>query len=242
MGNYKQSITLCQRARDLLSLWGVTGGTMDHAIMISQAAVHGSKSEFVEAQAIQNQILQETSFDPRHHALALINVAAIDILMDTPKENVQRNIDAVKSIFTTIGQQRMIWACDSLQADLNLREGAMLGAKALFCKCLKASWGQDSEAVMYCLERLGDVNWWNFPHCELSWTTMFLAQCIRSKAKLGVHKALQFLGDIFLLQDADTAISLFTVSLNGFTQMDVHCSRAECMLSLGNMFQGHGAL
>ncbi|KAJ7828611.1 hypothetical protein B0H13DRAFT_2289961 [Mycena leptocephala] len=43
-----------------------------------------------------------------------------------------------------------------------------------------------------------------------------------SKEKLGLLKALQFLGDVFLGQDdEDTATSLYTVALNGFTQMDV---------------------
>jgi hypothetical protein len=33
---------------------------------------------------------------------------------------------------------------------------------------------------------------------------------------------------------------LFTVALEGFTEMDVHCSRAECMLRLGDISMGHG--
>jgi predicted kinase len=46
---------------------------------------------------------------------------------------------------------------------------------------------------------------------------------------------------MFLMQnDEDTAISLFTVALEGFTYMDVHCSRAECMLRLGDISKSHG--
>jgi hypothetical protein len=61
--------------------------------------------------------------------------------------------------------------------------------------------------------------------------------------KLGIHKALQFLGDIFFAGDDEaTALSLFTVALEGFTEMGVHCSRAECMLRLGDISQGHGDL
>jgi hypothetical protein len=66
---------------------------------------------------------------------------------------------------------------------------------------------------------------------------------LQRKEKLGIYKAFQFLGDVFLLQNNEhTAIDLFTVALEGFTQMDVHCSRAECMLHLGDIFKGHGDL
>jgi hypothetical protein len=68
-----------------------------------------------------------------------------------------------------------------------------------------------------------------------------LVHSLKFKEKLGIHKALQFLGDIFLAyDDEETAISLFTVALEGFTQMDIHRSRAECMLHLGDISKGHG--
>jgi hypothetical protein len=61
--------------------------------------------------------------------------------------------------------------------------------------------------------------------------------------KLGLHKALQFLGDVFLAQsDEHTASSLFTVALEGFVCMDVHRNRGECMLLLGDICKGNGNL
>jgi hypothetical protein len=66
---------------------------------------------------------------------------------------------------------------------------------------------------------------------------------LQRKEKLGIHKAFQFLGDVFHSQnDEHTAISLFTVALERFTQMNVHRSRAECMLQLGDISKGHGNL
>jgi hypothetical protein len=74
-----------------------------------------------------------------------------------------------------------------------------------------------------------------------SWTVVFLVHSLWQKKKLGIHRALQFLGEIFLAQDDEpTAISLFTVALEGFTYMDVHRSRAECMLQLGDISKGQG--
>jgi hypothetical protein len=54
---------------------------------------------------------------------------------------------------------------------------------------------------------------------------------------------LQFLGDVILSQgDEYTSISLLTVTLEGFTRMDVHCSRTECVLRLGDISMGNNML
>jgi hypothetical protein len=76
-----------------------------------------------------------------------------------------------------------------------------------------------------------------------SWTVIYLVNSLQRKEKLGIYKAFQFLGDVFLSQNNEqTAISLFTVALEGFTQMDVHRSRAECILQLGDISESHGNL
>jgi hypothetical protein len=73
-----------------------------------------------------------------------------------------------------------------------------------------------------------------------SWTTVFLVNSLKRKEKLGIYKALHYFGDVFLSQnDEHTAINLFTVALEGFTEMDVHHSRAECMLRLGDISMRH---
>jgi hypothetical protein len=61
------------------------------------------------------------------------------------------------------------------------------------------------------------------------------------RERLGVYTALQFLGEVFHIQDdAETAISLFTVALEGFTTMDVHVGAAECMRRLGDIHEARG--
>jgi predicted kinase len=50
------------------------------------------------------------------------------------------------------------------------------------------------------------------------------------------------LGDVFLVtKDDETATNLYIVALDGFTHMDIHCSRAQCMVRLGDLanVQGH---
>ncbi|KAJ7066010.1 hypothetical protein C8F01DRAFT_1365673 [Mycena amicta] len=72
-----------------------------------------------------------------------------------------------------------------------------------------------------------------------SWTFVFLAHVLKSEETLAILKALQYLGDIFLAQgDAATAGSLYRVALDGFTRMDVHRGRAECLMKLGDIAMG----
>ncbi|KAJ7812594.1 hypothetical protein B0H13DRAFT_1926066 [Mycena leptocephala] len=217
LGNYKQSIFLCSRARDLLALCGMSSGELDHGIMTSQAETHKLKSEYVAARNIHSRILQETSVDQDFHTygLALLNVAEIDVPIGAPKEDVQNICEKARGIFNTAGHVLEVIMCDMTLADLNLREGNFLAAKTLFKRCLKLSKGH-SEIITYCLERLGDASRWGDPNGMSSWTTVFLVHSARQKERLGIHKALQFLGDAFLA--------------------------AESMLRLGDISKGEGDL
>ncbi|KAF8193174.1 hypothetical protein K438DRAFT_1761882 [Mycena galopus ATCC 62051] len=242
LGDYKQSIALNVRARDLIGLCGASGGQLDYGIMVQQAEVHKNKSEYVEARNIHSSLLEEVSIHqvPFQHAFALLNIAEIDVSIGAPKQNVQRNIQTATKLFNGRLQVMM---CDIVLADLHLREGNMLAAEDLLVKYIKSSLGHDNGIMSYCLERLGDVSRWKVPDRSSSWTTVYFVHSLKFKEKLGVYKALKFLGDIFFaFNDEETAISLFTVALEGFTQMDVHCSRAECMLHLGDISKGQSDL
>ncbi|KAJ7906243.1 hypothetical protein B0H13DRAFT_2506841 [Mycena leptocephala] len=243
LGNYKQSISLCTRARDLLALCGMSSGNTDHDIMNHQAEIHLLKSEYHEAYNIQTQILQESPLhlDSYHHGVASLNLAELGLSMSAPKHAVQQDIERVKKILLPLEQIRELTFCDILMADLYLREGDIPAAEALFKQCL-AAWSH-SEIKSFCLERLGNTGRWGASGQMSNWTTVYLAHSLKFKEKLGIHKALQFLGDIFLAQaDEDTAVSLFTIALKGFTYMDVHRSRAECMLRLGDIAKEHDDL
>jgi hypothetical protein len=85
--------------------------------------------------------------------------------------------------------------------------------------------------------------WHNAPNWQPNWPTVFLAHSLKSKQKLGIYQALQFIGDVALVQnDENTAVSLFKTALEGFTYMDIHRSRAECMLRLGDICKQHSDL
>jgi tetratricopeptide (TPR) repeat protein len=219
----------------------MSSGDANLGIMITKAEAHKCKSEYSEAWNINIKILQITADqDPHWHADALLNVAEVEVWMGVPKHDVQRNIELARSKFTTMGLKREIICCDCALADLYLREQDLRGAKRLFERSLNLT-PEDSEIKSYCFERLGNASSWGPDEAILGWMTIFLVHSLKSRLELQVHKALQFFGQMFLIQnDVDTAISLFTVALEGFTHMDVHRSRAECILRLGDISNSYG--
>ncbi|KAJ7026948.1 hypothetical protein C8F04DRAFT_1295749 [Mycena alexandri] len=241
LGEYQECIALTTRGRTILGLCGLSHGAINSLLMGVQAEVHKLKSEYTEAHNIHNQILQQTPNDSHQQGTCLMNIAEIEVLIGVSTNEIQSKIDASQAIAKVSENAMLTIACDVTQADLNLRDGDL--SNLLFCKCLRFTWGTHAEAVGYCLERLADINRWEGSHHPMSWTAIFLVQSLKAKERLGIYKALQFLGDVFLREnDEATATSLFTLALEGFTQMDVHWSRAECMIRIGDISNKHGDL
>ncbi|KAJ6572399.1 hypothetical protein DFH09DRAFT_1152872 [Mycena vulgaris] len=128
---------------------------------------------------------------------------------------------------------------------VNIAEiGVLMGADE-HDKSVRSPWGKDDEATSYCLERLSNVSCWNATDMDWSatWAVVYMCYAQRSQQKLPLHKVLQFLGDFFLSKvDVETAENLFLVALEGFIQMDVHRSKAECMMLLGDLAKHRGDL
>ncbi|KAJ7140422.1 hypothetical protein C8R46DRAFT_1200785 [Mycena filopes] len=236
LGSYAECLTLVDRAKSLLPLCGMASSDLAHALMLRLGEVHELKSEYDEAHKIHSHILQEVlAQNPSLHGFALLNLAEVEVSMGVAQSEIQQKLYAIQVMTDKTGWSWLRTASEAIQADLNLREGDM-SAFSLFCKCLKLGWGNNSEVVVFCLERLGDIDRWEgLPH-DSSWSTIFLVHSLKQKEQLGIHKALQYIGDIFLKDgDVATATSLFTLALDGFTQMDVHRSRAECLIRLGDI-------
>ncbi|KAJ7796313.1 hypothetical protein B0H14DRAFT_2620068 [Mycena olivaceomarginata] len=227
LGHYEKSLSLCIRAQSLLSLCGMSDSDANIAIMNTEAEVHKCKSEYSEAWTIQTKILQiSPNRSAFPHAVALLNLAEIAVSIGAQKDDVQRNVDHARSIFTTLNLKLWIICWDATLADLYIRENNLPAAKTLLGKSLIST--EFDEVRLFCFERLGNASSWGADESTPGWTTIFLIHSLKLKAKLQVYKALQFLGQMFLThKDENTAVSLFTVALVGFTYMDVHQSRAE---------------
>jgi tetratricopeptide (TPR) repeat protein len=130
-------------------------------------------------------------------------------------------------------------------ANLHLAEGDFLAAKPVFQKCLQWSWGKEAEVSSYCLEQMADIRRWQ--PADLTWCTshlvVYLAFAHKSRHKHALHMALQYLGEVFLLNGSEfEAENLFVVALEGFTSMDVHRNKADCMRRLGEIMARRGDL
>ncbi|KAJ7829205.1 hypothetical protein B0H14DRAFT_2594246 [Mycena olivaceomarginata] len=121
---------------------------------------------------------------------------------------------------------------------MELRAGNFDIAKVEFLQCFRSG---RHEVKSFCLERLADMESWHVTTWDWRWPVIYLVDSVNSKQKLALHKALLFLGDLFLvMENEDTATSLFKVALAGFTDMDVHHGRAQSMLRLGNLANRRG--
>ncbi|KAJ7865607.1 hypothetical protein B0H14DRAFT_2573797 [Mycena olivaceomarginata] len=241
LGNFHDSLFLLQTARELLRLCGMSGGALDSQIRINEANTHLEKSEYVEARSIYTKIAQIASQEqePDNHAFALMGIGKIDVIIGANEQAVLQSLEMAKTIYVSLGD-RFGGAVfyEMILADLNLRRGNILAAKNLFEKCLHWSWAKYSVISSYCLERMSNISRWrpaNF-HWASTSTMVYLAFAQKAKQKLAMYKAFCFLGDVFILnRDESTAESLFKVALEAFTYMDVHQSRADCMLRLGDI-------
>ncbi|KAJ7493538.1 hypothetical protein FB451DRAFT_1490684 [Mycena latifolia] len=245
LGDYRQSLTLIGRARELLNLCGLSGGSLDFSIRNMQAEIYLLKSEYTKARHMHTQTLQNTFAEqnPHEYAFCLLSIAEADVKIGACQQNVHQNLDKAKIILNINKSSLETVYCEMILADLHLREGNIVVAKDLLYKCFNASWGRIGEASSYCLERLADVSRWgvNDFHWASRWTVVYLGHAKKTRGKLELYKALQFLGDMLLhTGEEETAHSLFTVALEGFTYMDVHRSKAHCMLQLGDLAHRRG--
>ncbi|KAJ7448556.1 hypothetical protein FB451DRAFT_1532790 [Mycena latifolia] len=239
LGGYNSAIPLFKLGRELIGLCGLSGNMLDCSIMMEQAHLLKLKSEYVESRIIwQTQILRESNVgqDPVNHAIALVNIADIDVTIGAPTHDVQRNLSAAKLIFDSINFSKGLTWCDRILGNFHLREGNIVAARKLFQHCAKAT---GLRSVIYSLEKLADASHWTVMDWTSNWTIVFLVYSIKSQRKLEMYKAFLFLGDVFMADDKNIAISLFTLALEAFTHMDVHQSRAECMLRLGDIANFH---
>ncbi|KAJ7890110.1 hypothetical protein B0H14DRAFT_2561385 [Mycena olivaceomarginata] len=243
IGAYQNTIALFHQARELLRRCGRKGSETDYNFLFTIADTYYLKSEYNEAQEIYMQIKNATS-DQEHlilHAIAVLNLAEITIITGKNLDHVAQTLNDKKKILATMHHSVGMASCDIVMAELHLhKDHNTLAAQALL---LQYTQSVDREITSYSLERLANLKHWGITAIGWvsRWTTVFLAHTFKYHNNLTVHKALSSMGHIlWAMGDLSTAESLFTVALEGFTWMDVHRSRAECMLHLGEISQQKG--
>jgi tetratricopeptide (TPR) repeat protein len=221
----------------------LSGGYIDREIPNLQAEVHLLKSEYAEARDIFSEIIRDgpTEQNQSAYPLALLSIAQIDVMTGASAETVHKNLDHANNISCSFKYPAGMIVCDMVRADFELRENNTQLARFLFQKCLSFSWGNTSSIVSFCLEKLANGNRWG--RIEFRWPVAYIVFARKMKERLALHKALLFLGDVFSsTDDTETAQTLFTVALEGFTSMDVHQSRAQSMVRLGDLAKNQGKI
>jgi tetratricopeptide (TPR) repeat protein len=235
LGDYRNSIAHLHRAKEILGIYGLAAGILGSRIKEWEAELHLLKSEYTEARSIHTRSLQLTDQDPISNACALVNIAHIDVMTGATGDAVQKNLNEAKTTLSTAKDFYGVVGCDMGLADLKIREGDTRSAGQILQGCLNLTWGKRTQVVSFCLERFADRSRWCVAEPTSTWPVVYLGHAHQSREKLAAHKALLFLGDVFSSQGDDDTAHLFMVALEGFVYMDVHHSRAQCLLRLGDL-------
>ncbi|KAJ7741605.1 hypothetical protein B0H14DRAFT_473839 [Mycena olivaceomarginata] len=250
LGDFKHTLELVKHGKELVVGAGIQGGDNESVLTNVEADTYQFKTEYAEARHILEAILKQTSaaLSPVIHAYALVNIVSLDFMIGNCTDIVSQNLQTAAAAFKHAHYPRGISLCEVLYADERRHKGDTRGARAEYMRAFADAYGPDGEIACYCLIRLADssVNSGpeDFEDIE-RWATVFLAFAMRaaSRSMLTVHQALRCLGDVLVQRGmSNEALSILTVALEGFTWMDVHQSRAECMRTMGQVHFGRGEL
>ncbi|KAF8180734.1 hypothetical protein K438DRAFT_1976549 [Mycena galopus ATCC 62051] len=248
LGDFKHALQLVDAAKNLLVWAGLRGGGADIRLMNTEALVYQLKTEYAKARHIQEAILRQTSavLTPVLHAYALVNIVELDLVTGVDADIVSRNIDAAALDFQNARYIRGMAFVECSRADLLLREGNEREACTEYKRLFAGVQTTDNDIACACLAKLANPTNSTRTTEELTrWAIIFLAFTIRSAVHnmLAVHQALRCLADVFSQEGTDdVALSLLAVALEGFTWMDVHRSRGECMRTLGDVHFRRGEI
>ncbi|KAJ7212736.1 hypothetical protein C8J57DRAFT_1483578 [Mycena rebaudengoi] len=246
LANYWHAQHLLQKSGHILATLGHQQSRLNLAILNVQAEIHLVKSEYLESRKLQLAIASSCQATSYKGILANLNMAIIDITTGADSKIIHKSLDIIQSHVKTLYgyYSRLIsLIADYVAAELCLHDGAIGLANAMFEKCFVSSLDMpQQELALLCAEKLGDLSTgMNGIPTTLQWTGIFLGLALKCKDKRQTMQAFRCLGQISSAQgDDETALNLFNVALDGFTFMDVHHWRADCMVRIADILNGCG--
>ncbi|KAJ7635206.1 hypothetical protein FB45DRAFT_1143274 [Roridomyces roridus] len=237
LGDLAPCIALSAEARSILEFCGFQSGPLYLSLINSDASVHLMKTEYAEAKALYTRISQDNSPIPR--AYDHINLAFIEIELNSESmEQARRHLKEAKAFFESIGGVTGLAYHDIALAYADIRDGLLPEARSALQRVLANNPGNEPDITILCLTRLGDITCQLLDErATLGCALGLLGVSLRGKNKPIIHDALRLLGYIFVAQhDDETGLSLFQLALEGLTAMDIHRSKGDCLLGMGDIF------
>jgi tetratricopeptide (TPR) repeat protein len=245
LANYRCAQHLLQISRDIMTACGQQQSALRLGILNYEAEIHLVKSEYLESRNLQVTLAscsQPTSYIA---IMANLNVAFIDIAIGADSKDIRQNLDIARSHLKALYGRRARETgliADYGAAELCLRDGPVAVAREMFERFLVLSQDFSTDVALYGLGRLGDLSTgMNDTPTTLRWAGIFLGMALNCKDKLCTMQAFRCLGQIYSAEsDDETALSLFKAALDGFSFMDVHRWRADCMVRIADILNTHG--
>ncbi|KAK6977185.1 NB-ARC domain-containing protein [Favolaschia claudopus] len=221
LGDFNSALEVLQKGKDLVLTAGLHAGGFEGLILNLEGEIYNLKTEYSRARKVHEQILSQTSviMSPLQHADAVLNIAMLDIATGVSENIVLEKLENATSIYQAANYFRGVPQCQYAAAELELREGKLAKAHTTFQQLFDKFRPIDHQIA--CL--------WETAH----WTTVFLAFSLLplSRDLLAVYQALQCFGNAF---------NVLSTALEGFSLMDVHKHRAECMQAIGDIHSSNG--
>lgn len=243
--NYQRAQTLAQTSVDLFKSCGLDGGPVYLQFRNAEAEIHLLKTEYLESRQIQASIASTKQPIAEKAILAKLNIVMIDMAVGVDPEPIRKQLDACRlEIKTLYGRAAadMGSLLDQRYVELALHEGDHTTANVGLATIFAGSRDTYLEEALECVEKLADLSTaMNSLQTTFGWSVLFLVLALKGKEKLATMKAVRCLGQIFAAQgDAETALNLFHVALDGFAFMDIHQWRADCMVRIADILMLRG--
>lgn len=244
--NFLQASSAVQEALVLLDALDMgSSGAVRGTLLNYQAEISREKTEYAVARKAHQAIIGDfdlatlyasthIAFEAFHVALALLNIAEIDIESGNV-DHCGYDVESRLATLRTLPENRyffppLSWLCDSTNGSLYLYRKQYDLAQNMYQRCLaltRTEFGSTSskEMLIYLHRGLARTVLANGTHSDvaLRYATIYLLEARDAKVWSDTHRALRCLGDVFLVDgDEQTAEMLLNIALEGFTFSDIH--------------------
>ncbi|KAJ6456217.1 hypothetical protein C8R47DRAFT_189676 [Mycena vitilis] len=241
LGDFSEALRLVQKAQELWASCGI----IDPSTLLDEGEIHNLKTEYAECREINVQLMGKPSMHQAPSwftAIASLNVAFVDLQIQGDPNIIRQNLESAQTQFRALHYVRGLAICSMGFAHLQLFEGDPQSANCAFEQSFRQLQHIAPEDAGYCLEKLADIcSQTGDVAASLRWSGLYLASSVLQKSQLETLKALRCIGDILGSEgEEESALRMYRAALAGFTRMDVHRYRADCMVRMADIHGGRG--